>query len=130
MAGVSGRHSYRMTLAESETRFCRCPPDMIFPPSWPGRGRRPIWTARGLVERVLHHPLGGVMSIGFERVELVGDRVRLRPAQPADTADAYRLVSDEEVLSRLLWEGPANEEEMSDVFYPRQEDIVVVRNGE
>ena len=70
------------------------------------------------------------MSIGFERVELVGDRVRLRPAQPTDTADAYRLVSDEEVLSRLLWEGPANEEEMSDVFYPRQEDIVVVRNGE
>ena len=32
MAGVSGRHSYRMTLAESETRFCRCPPDIIFPP--------------------------------------------------------------------------------------------------
>jgi len=32
MAGVSGRHSYRMTLAESATRFCRCPPDIIFPP--------------------------------------------------------------------------------------------------
>jgi len=28
---VSGRHSYRMTLAESETRFFRCPPDIIFP---------------------------------------------------------------------------------------------------
>ena len=70
------------------------------------------------------------MSIGFERVELVGDRVRLRPAQPADTADAYRLVSDEEVLSRLLWEGPADEAEMSDVFYPQHEDVVVMRSGE
>ena len=53
---------------------------------------------------------------GFERIELVGDRVRLRPVQPADTADAYRLVSDEEVLSRLLWEGPVDEAEMSDIF--------------
>ena len=32
LAGGSGRHSYRMTLAESEARFCRCPPDIIFPP--------------------------------------------------------------------------------------------------
>ena len=38
MAGVSGRHSYRMTLAESETRFCRCPPDIV-----------------GLVERIFPH---------------------------------------------------------------------------
>ncbi len=57
------------------------------------------------------------MSIGFERVELAGDKVRLRPTQPDDAADAYRLVSDEEVLSRLLWEGPADEAEMSDVFH-------------
>ena len=41
MAGVSGRHSYRMTLAESETRFCRCPPDIIFPPFLARKGKAP-----------------------------------------------------------------------------------------
>ncbi|HUV44855.1 MAG TPA: NAD(P)-dependent oxidoreductase [Dehalococcoidales bacterium] len=39
MSGVSGRHSYRMTLAESETRFCRCPPDTIISPFLARKGK-------------------------------------------------------------------------------------------
>ena len=68
LAGVSGRHSYRMTLAESETRFCRYPPDIIFSPfrrrllpgqegegAAPSEGRS-VWDARGSVERVFQQP--------------------------------------------------------------------------
>lgn len=60
---------------------------------------------------------------GFERVELAGDRVRLRPARPTDAANAYHLVSDEEVLSRLLWDGPADEAEMAETFQRWREGL-------
>lgn len=63
------------------------------------------------------------MSTGFDRVELIGDKVRLRPARPTDAADAYRLVIDEAVLSRLLWDGPANEAEMSGTFQRWQGEL-------
>jgi len=63
------------------------------------------------------------MSIGFERVELAGDSVRLRPTRPNDAADAYRLVSDEAVLKWLLWDGPNAEEELAETFHRWQEGL-------
>ncbi len=56
------------------------------------------------------------MTVGFDRVFMVGDSVRLRPAQASDAAEAYRLVNDEAVLSRLVWDGPESEEQMSGTF--------------
>jgi len=63
------------------------------------------------------------MVIGFERIALVGDKVRLRPTGPDDAADAYRLVTDEAVLSWLLWEGPADEAELSGTYRRWQAEL-------
>jgi len=56
------------------------------------------------------------MPIGFERVELVGEKVRLRPIRASDAPDACRLVTDEAVLSNLAWDGPSSEEEMAETY--------------
>jgi ribosomal-protein-alanine N-acetyltransferase len=63
------------------------------------------------------------MPIGFERIELVGDRVRLRPVRPADAAEAYRLITDDAVLATLLWEGPASVHERAAIFGRWQADL-------
>ncbi len=63
------------------------------------------------------------MSIGFERIELVGDRVRLRPTTGGDGASAYRLVKDEAILKWLLWDGPNAEREMAETFQRWQEGL-------
>ena len=60
---------------------------------------------------------------GFERVELAGDKVRLRPTTGGDAASAYRLVKDEAILRWLLWDGPNAEEEMSQTFRRWQERL-------
>ncbi len=70
------------------------------------------------------------MSIGFERVELAGDKVRLRPIRAGDAGEVYRLVTDEAILSRLAWDGPAGEDGMAETYQRWQEDIVVIRSGE
>ena len=56
------------------------------------------------------------MPPGFERVELVGDKVRLRPAVAEDAAEAYRLVTDDRILRWLIWDGPDAETDMADSF--------------
>jgi ribosomal-protein-alanine N-acetyltransferase len=56
------------------------------------------------------------MSIGFERVELVGDRVRLRSIREDDAADAYQLVSNDTVIANLAWDGPAGEAEIAKTY--------------
>lgn len=56
------------------------------------------------------------MPPGFEKVVLVGDKVRLRPAVVADAADAYTLVTDDRILRWLIWDGPDAEPNMTDVF--------------
>ncbi len=56
------------------------------------------------------------MPPGFERVELAGCKVRLRPATAADAAPAYRLVTDDRILHWLLWDGPDTEADLADAF--------------
>jgi ribosomal-protein-alanine N-acetyltransferase len=56
------------------------------------------------------------MPAGFERIELLGDRVRLRPIREADAADAYRLLTDDAVLANLAWDGPASEAEIAGTY--------------
>ena len=63
------------------------------------------------------------MSVGFSHIDIVGEKLRLRPARPADAADAYRLVTDEEVLSRLLWDGPQDEEQMVSTYRGWEEEL-------
>jgi len=56
------------------------------------------------------------MPAGFSHIELVGDKVRLRPIREGDATNAYRLVVDEAVLANLAWDGPANEAEIVDTY--------------
>jgi len=57
------------------------------------------------------------MPAGFEYIELVGDKVQLRPIREADAADAYRLLSDDAVLANLAWDGPASEAEIAGTYH-------------
>ena len=56
------------------------------------------------------------MPIGFSYIDIVGDKVRLRPTRATDAKVAYQLVNNEAVLSNLLWDGPANQEEVADTY--------------
>ncbi len=63
------------------------------------------------------------MPPGFERVELVGEKVRLRPAVVADAGPAYQLVTDDRILRWLLWDGPDAEADMLRVFGRWEEQL-------
>ncbi|UCB43270.1 MAG: GNAT family N-acetyltransferase [Dehalococcoidales bacterium] len=56
------------------------------------------------------------MPVGLEHIELVGERVRLRPIKESDAADAYRLLVDDAVLSNLVWDGPTSEAEIAEAY--------------
>jgi len=56
------------------------------------------------------------MSLIFKKLDIAGEKVRLRPVQPGDAREAYRLVTNEAVLSNLAWDGPANEKEVRDTY--------------
>jgi RimJ/RimL family protein N-acetyltransferase len=56
------------------------------------------------------------MSTVFNHIEIVGDKVRLRPVKVSDARVAYRLVKDEAVLKWLAWDGPASEKEVRQTY--------------
>jgi len=60
---------------------------------------------------------------GFERVEILGEKVRLRGPLPADAGPAYKLVKNEAVLSSIHWDGPASLEEMEKTYSRWQRDL-------
>ncbi len=67
------------------------------------------------------------MPTGFCHIDMVGDKVRLRPVMAADAREAYRLVKNDAVLSNLAWDGPADEEELLNTYRHWEEEIT---NGE
>ena len=54
--------------------------------------------------------------MGFEYIELVGDKIRLRPIEVSDATDAYSLLTDDAVLANLAWNGPASEAEIAETY--------------
>jgi len=56
------------------------------------------------------------MPVDFEHIELVGEKVRLRPIRKSDAPDAYRLLSNEAVLANLAWDGPTSEAEIAETY--------------
>lgn len=56
------------------------------------------------------------MPARFSRMELVGDKVRLRPIQASDAVEVCRLLSDDAVVANLTWEGPVSEAEMAEIY--------------
>ena len=65
----------------------------------------------------------GLIPVGFSHIDIVGEKVRIRPTRPTDAPDAYRLVTDEAVPSRLLWDGPENEEEIANNYRRWQDEL-------
>ena len=63
------------------------------------------------------------MSVGFSHIDIVGEKVRLRPIRAADARAAYRLVKNEAVLSTMAWDGPADEGELRDTYTRWDEEI-------
>lgn len=63
------------------------------------------------------------MSVGFSHIDIVGDKVRLRPMRATDAREAYRLVTNEAVLSTLAWDGPTNEEELFNTYRQWEEEV-------
>ncbi len=53
----------------------------------------------------------------FSQVELVGDRVRLRPLSPDDAPVAFELLSDDRVTRTLVWDGPSSLEDLGDSYF-------------
>ena len=66
---------------------------------------------------------GGSMSIGFSHIDIVGEKVRLRPMRASDAGAAYKLVKNEAVLDTLTWDGPTNEEELLNTYRQWEEEI-------
>ena len=63
------------------------------------------------------------MSVGFSHIDIVGEKVSLRPVRAADAAAAYNLVKNEAVLSTLAWDGPADEEEVLNTYHRWEEEM-------
>ncbi len=63
------------------------------------------------------------MSIGFSHIDIVGEKVRLRPVRAPDAGAAYHLVKNEAVLSTLAWDGPTNEEELRNTYRQWEEEV-------
>ena len=67
------------------------------------------------------------MPVGFEQIELVGDKVRLRPIREADAEDAYRLFTDDRVFSQMAGESSGSLDEQREFYRGRAERL---RTGE
>src|SRR4030067_2526669 len=64
-----------------------------------------------------------VTSKGFEYIELVGQKVRLRPTAAADATPAYRLIhGNQNILQWLCWNGPQDRQELAHTYNHRWPD--------
>ena len=52
----------------------------------------------------------------FRDLELVGDKVRLRPVRRDDAPAAFTLVSDDLITRNFLWDGPSSVEDVAIAF--------------
>ena len=67
------------------------------------------------------------MPAGFSHIDIVGEKVRLRPTRATDAKAAYRLVKNEAVVSTLGWDGPADESKLRNTYRQWEEET---KNGE
>ncbi|MBI4267603.1 MAG: GNAT family N-acetyltransferase [Chloroflexi bacterium] len=63
------------------------------------------------------------MPAGFNHIDVVGEKVRLRPIKTTDASVAYYLVKNEAVLSTLAWDGPNNEEELLNTYRQWEDEM-------
>lgn len=68
------------------------------------------------------------MSVGFSHIDILGEKVRLRPVMSTDAGAAYRLVKNEAVLATMAWDGPVDEGELRDTYTRWEEEIKTGEN--
>lgn len=68
------------------------------------------------------------MPVFFEHIELLGEKVRLRPIREADAANAYRLLIDDAVLRWLSWDGPVSEAEIVETYRRWESEFRISEN--
>ncbi|MFC1948807.1 GNAT family N-acetyltransferase [Chloroflexota bacterium] len=67
------------------------------------------------------------MSVILKKIDIAGEKIRLRPIRAADAEASYKLVKNEAVVSALAWDGPESVEELSNTYSRWEEEI---RNGD
>ncbi len=68
------------------------------------------------------------MPIGFNHLDILGRKIRLRPTRAADTEAVYNLITNEAILSNLAFAGPANEEELLNSYRRWEKEIKTGEN--
>ena len=63
------------------------------------------------------------MPVGYSNIDMVGEKVRLRPVVATDASAAYRLVKNDAVLVTMAWDEPADERELHDTYARCEEEI-------
>lgn len=59
-------------------------------------------------------------NLGFEYIELAGEKVRLRPTTADDARQGYKLVhNNHDILKWLCWDGPKDRSEMAETYGTR-----------
>jgi len=59
-------------------------------------------------------------NLGFEYIELVGQKVRLRPTAAADAVHAFALIhNNQDILKWLCWDGPKSQLELAETYGSR-----------
>ena len=59
-------------------------------------------------------------NLGFEYIELTGEKVRLRPTTAEDAKQGYKLVhNNPEILKWLCWGGPKDGDELAETYGTR-----------
>ena len=67
------------------------------------------------------------MSIIFKKINITGEKVRIRQIRTTDAEEAYELLKNDTILSNIAWDGPADQRELYDTYSRWVEEM---KNGE
>jgi ribosomal-protein-alanine N-acetyltransferase len=67
------------------------------------------------------------MSIIFKKINITGEKVRLRQIRTDDAEQVYPLLNNDAILSNLAWDGPADLKEVHDSYSRWVEEM---KNGD
>jgi len=63
------------------------------------------------------------MPVGFDHIDIVGDKIRLRPIKANDARVAYRLLTNDAILSNIAWDGPTSEAQVHETYQHWEEQL-------
>ncbi len=66
--------------------------------------------------------------MGIEHLDVIGEKVRLRPVRASDAPTDYNLVKNDNVLMYLLWDGPKDIDEITATYTQYESERKTTRN--